>query len=176
MKKSAIKAEIPQTHKHDDVVIQPMQRHDCPDVVTMVAGLARDEGEPAPMLSTSALEQLCLEPHDGPSLDLAWAGSTIAGFIHYYPGYDLGSGTRGMHLGDIYVRPNHRRQGIGHRLLAHCAQQTLAMKGEWMTLRLLDSNWSAAQFYKQHGAVSMAGVSALSFGQGALHLLAETSG
>ncbi|GIJ80966.1 Ribosomal protein S18 acetylase RimI [Micromonospora phaseoli] len=71
------------------------------------------------------------------------------GFALYYPTYSTVLGRPGIHLEDLYVRPEHRGDGIGRALLAHLARLALARgcgRLEWWVLR---TNDPALRFYRR---------------------------
>jgi GNAT superfamily N-acetyltransferase len=58
-----------------------------------------------------------------------------------------------LFLDDIYVRPQHRKQGIGQALLAHVARIAWNEKYFCMRWEVLDWNTPAIEFYNRLGAV-----------------------
>ena len=75
-----------------------------------------------------------------------------AGFALFFHTYSTFLGRRSLWLEDLFVRPEHRRRGLGRQLLERLA--TLAVERdcgrfEWS---VLDWNTSAIQFYESLGA------------------------
>ncbi len=81
-----------------------------------------------------------------------WEGHP-AGYAIFFEFYSSFQGRAGLFLDDLYVRPQLRKQGIGHALLAHVA--AIAWKEGYFCLRweVLDWNTSAIDFYRRLGAV-----------------------
>ncbi|WP_307868921.1 GNAT family N-acetyltransferase [Micromonospora sp. C95] len=76
------------------------------------------------------------------------AGDPV-GFALYYPTYSTVAGRPGIHLEDLYVRPEHRGDGVGRALLAHLARLAVARgcaRLEWWVLR---TNDPALRFYRR---------------------------
>jgi GNAT superfamily N-acetyltransferase len=82
---------------------------------------------------------------------LAEVGGEPAGFALFYPTYSTVVGRTGVHLDDLYVRPEHRGSGVGRLLLAHLAELAVRRGGrlEWWVLR---TNEGALRFYHRLGA------------------------
>lgn len=80
---------------------------------------------------------------------IASIGGQPAGFALYYPTYSTVLGRPGLHLEDLYVRPQHRNFGLGLRLLTHLAQVAVERgcgRLEWWVLR---TNDPALRFYRR---------------------------
>jgi GNAT superfamily N-acetyltransferase len=72
-----------------------------------------------------------------------------AGFALFYPTYSTILGRPGIHLEDLYVRPEHRGAGLGQALLAHLAELAVQRgcgRLEWWVLR---TNEHALRFYRR---------------------------
>lgn len=134
---------------------------DADDIVVMLEALAMHEGGPKPLLTKEVLIRDMLSEQTKPKerpyiVKVADAGEDgLAGVVFYYPGYDLATGTYGMHLGDIYVRADYRRTGLGKRLMGEVARSVLAQKGQWISWTAIKSNKEAKRFYKAVNATSL---------------------
>ena len=69
----------------------------------------------------------------------------------FYPGYDVLTGTYGLHLSDFVVDEAHRKQGVGKRLFGYLAAQNLDGGGQWMALTVVRTNEAARGFYEYIG-------------------------
>ena len=58
-------------------------------------------------------------------------------------------------LEDLYVRPQHRRAGVGGVLLARVAQVCLERGGTRLQWNVLDWNRRALEFYERVGALRL---------------------
>ncbi len=138
-----------------ELVIRDANEDDIHSLMALVQELASHEGEEI-TVQPAALQH-ALTSGKAPELQFIiaeLAGEPI-GFAMCYPGFDLGSGAHGMHLGDIVVRDEYRRQGIGKMLLSTAAQRTLKLGGEWMSFTVLHNNDSAERFYRNLNAVAV---------------------
>ncbi|MCG7203449.1 GNAT family N-acetyltransferase [Streptomyces arenae] len=78
-------------------------------------------------------------------------GETV-GYALWFPRFSTWTGTRGMHLEDLYVRPQARGGGHGRALLAALAALCLRSGFERFEWWVLDWNEPAIGFYKSLGA------------------------
>jgi len=75
-----------------------------------------------------------------------------AGFAVWFPTYSTFAGRAGGFLEDLYVRPWHRRRGIGHALFDAFAADAAAFGCRRLEWRALAWNTPALAFYKTLGA------------------------
>jgi GNAT superfamily N-acetyltransferase len=66
----------------------------------------------------------------------------------YTPSAELG---RVMTVNDFFVRPDHRRKGVGRELANRLAEECKRMKVDEMGLEVLHENKTAAAFWKSIG-------------------------
>jgi diamine N-acetyltransferase len=94
---------------------------------------------------------------DSPRLfcDIAEWNGEPAGFAVWFVNFSTFAGRFGIYLEDLFVRPQHRRNGIGKALLAHLARE--CVENGWAQLQwaVLDWNTPSIEFYKTLGAVLM---------------------
>lgn len=79
----------------------------------------------------------------------------VAGMALYFYSYSTWRSKPGIHLEDLYVRPQYRGTGYGKRLLVELAKEVKAMGGarlEWVVLKW---NEPSIKFYESIGAQSM---------------------
>ncbi|NYT62613.1 GNAT family N-acetyltransferase [Alcaligenaceae bacterium] len=78
-------------------------------------------------------------------------GQPIA-YIMWFHNYSSFLDKRGLYLEDVYVKPEHRGNGLGKMVLKHLARLAIELdcgRFEWV---VLDWNQNAIDFYKHHGA------------------------
>jgi len=85
---------------------------------------------------------------------LAFAESEPAGFAVYFPTFSTFAGRSGIYLEDVFVKPAHRRSGIGTALLAAVAKLAIE-RGGALSWSVLKWNQPAIDFYKRLGAVEV---------------------
>ena len=135
---------------------------DCAGIADLVRELAAYEREPD--AATADAEDFrralfgpdprvgCLVAEvDGP------AGPELAGMAVWYATFSTWRGRHGMWLEDLFVRPQHRRLGIGRAFFAELGR-TCAERG-WARLEwwVLDWNEPAHAFYTALGGVPQEG-------------------
>jgi GNAT superfamily N-acetyltransferase len=74
------------------------------------------------------------------------------GYAVYFPTFSTFLASTGLWLEDLFVRPAHRRGGVGRALLAAVASELCAQGGERLEWAALDWNEPALSFYRGLGA------------------------
>jgi GNAT superfamily N-acetyltransferase len=82
------------------------------------------------------------------------SGATI-GYAMFFPTFSTFLASTGVWLEDLFVRPAHRRGGVGRLLLAALAARMRARGGERLEWAALDWNEPALNFYRGLGARTM---------------------
>jgi GNAT superfamily N-acetyltransferase len=77
----------------------------------------------------------------------------IAGFALWYLSFSTWTGTHGIHLEDLYIRPERRSHGYGTGLLAELARICFERGFERFEWSVLYWNDSSIGFYRSLGAV-----------------------
>jgi GNAT superfamily N-acetyltransferase len=78
------------------------------------------------------------------------------GFALFYPTFSTWECRPGIWLEDLYVRPAHRRAGVGGALLAHVARLAVQRGCARLEWAALDWNTPALRFYEKLGAEMLA--------------------
>lgn len=133
--------------------IRPVRLDDVPAVVAMVHELAEFERAPESCHLTDEQLRATLFA-DRPAVFghvAVDAEDAPYGFALWFVNFSTWEGTHGIHLEDLYVRPQARGTGAGGALLATLAQICVArgyLRLEWVML-----DWNpAAEFYAAIGA------------------------
>ncbi|MEV1291396.1 GNAT family N-acetyltransferase [Pseudonocardia sp. NPDC049635] len=79
-------------------------------------------------------------------------GDTVVGTAIWFRTFSTWEGVAGMHLEDLYVRPAHRGDGHGLRLLAALAAECTRRGWARLEWNVLDWNEPALGFYRSIGA------------------------
>jgi GNAT superfamily N-acetyltransferase len=136
-------------------VIRPAVEADVPELVAMIRELAEyehlvdqvkvteDDLAGALFAPDAAVFDTVAEDGDG----------GLAGHALWFRTFSTFLGKTGIWLEDLYVRPEHRRKGLGTALVDHLRKQTDG-RLEW---EVLEWNLPAMDFYQQLGARPMAG-------------------
>lgn len=75
-----------------------------------------------------------------------------AGFAVWFLNYSTWTGTHGIYLEDLYVRPEFRGRGHGKALLVHLAQECVRRGYARLQWSVLDWNTPSIDFYRSLGA------------------------
>jgi diamine N-acetyltransferase len=138
------------------VAIHRARRDELPLVLSLVRELAAYEKLSHEVAATEAMIEAALFC-DSPRLfcDIAEWNGEPAGFAVWFVNFSTFAGRFGIYLEDLFVRPQHRRNGIGKALLAHLARE--CVENGWAQLQwaVLDWNTPSIEFYKTLGAALM---------------------
>jgi GNAT superfamily N-acetyltransferase len=139
----------------EDTRIRPVEEGDVETLFGLILELAEYEkladrvnGDPE-VLRRTLFEQRAAE-----ALLLEREGETI-GYAIFFTTFSSFECRPGIWLEDVYVRPEHRRGGIGRRVMEHLAR--LAVERGYMRLEwcALDWNEPALNFYAKLGATRL---------------------
>ncbi|HWX45394.1 MAG TPA: GNAT family N-acetyltransferase [Solirubrobacteraceae bacterium] len=79
----------------------------------------------------------------------------VVGYALYFPTFSSFLASHGVWLEDLFVRPVHRRSGVGRALLAAVAANLREAGGERLEWAALDWNEPALRFYRGLGSRTM---------------------
>jgi GNAT superfamily N-acetyltransferase len=136
-------------------VIRPAVEADVPELVAMIRELAEYEQLTDQVRITEDDLVRALFGPDAVVSDsvIEDADGGLAGHALWYRTFSTFLGQTGIWLEDIFVRPDHRRQGYASALLRHLREQTDG-RLEW---EVLEWNQPALDFYQRLGARPMGG-------------------
>jgi len=136
--------------------IRPAEPADVPLILELIHELATYEREPRAVVATEA--DLLRDGFGGrpffQCLIAEWDGAA-AGFAFYFFNYSTWRGRPGIHLEDLFVRPEFRGKGIGRALLIKVAEVAVDNKCARFQWDVLDWNQPAIDFYHSLGAKFM---------------------
>lgn len=133
------------------VAVRAMQPADAERVAEMAAALSAHEGQPPPPFGAAEVLRYGFgaeKRFDG--LVARLAGETV-GYALYFDSFNVGLGTPGLHMIDLYVEPRARARGVGRALVAAVAAEALRRGGAWVVWQSLPSNALALAFYRRIG-------------------------
>lgn len=121
---------------------------DAPRVLTHIRELAEYEREPGAVEATedALREQMSSDPPPFECL-LADVDGEPAGFAMFFHNFSSWTGRRGLYLEDVFIRPQHRRAGVGMALMTRLARLAVERgcgRFEWVVLTW---NEPALRFY-----------------------------
>lgn len=150
------------------LAVRPITPSDVAEVVGMVHDLAEyerlpdechltaDQLQAALFVDQPFLFGLVAPAHGAPS-DSASTGRALDGFALYFLNYSTWEGVHGIHLEDLYVRPESRGSGAGGALLRQLAAIAVERGYARVEWSVLDWNAPSIAFYRSIGAVPMDG-------------------
>lgn len=142
-------------------MIRPAVPTDVPEILTMIAELAAYEKEPESAVATAEQLQAALfGPAPAVFARIAVeqtpdGAESVVGMAIYFRTFSTWTGTHGIWLEDLYVRPGVRGGGHGKQLLAALAQECREQGYARLEWTVLDWNAPAIGFYRSIGAVPM---------------------
>lgn len=138
------------------ISIRPARPGEAGLVFSLVRELADYERLAAAVDASEAMIDAALfAPDPRVFCDLAeWQGEP-AGFALWFPNFSSFRGRHGIYLEDLYVRPAHRRRGIGRALLRHLARRCITEGWTRFEWAVLDWNAPSIAFYKALGAEAL---------------------
>ncbi len=127
--------------------------NDVPVILDLIRELASYEREPDAVSATvTDLHRDGFGPVPRFHVFLAdWLG-VPAGFALYCYNYSTWAGHHGIHLEDLFVRPEFRGRGIGRALVSKVAAVAVVEGCPRLEWRVLDWNQTAIDFYHDLGA------------------------
>lgn len=135
--------------------LRPATRADSPLILAFIRELAAFEHLSAEVTATAARIEATLFPAGGPPAAeclLAFEDGEPAGFAVFFATYSTFRAQPGLHLEDLFVRPERRGRGIGRALLLQVARLAHARGCGRLEWSVLDWNQRAIDFYARLGA------------------------
>ncbi|MEC3893172.1 MULTISPECIES: GNAT family N-acetyltransferase [Nocardiopsis] len=142
-------------------MIRPARPDDVPDIHRMIGELAEYEKEPDAVVATEEdLRTALFGPEPAVFAHVAEHtgedGVTVtAGFALWFLTYSTWTGRHGIHLEDLYVRPELRGHGHGGDLLRNLARICVERGLTRLEWSVLDWNTPAIRFYESLGSTPM---------------------
>jgi GNAT superfamily N-acetyltransferase len=136
-------------------LIRPAVSGDVPLILEFITGLAAYEKLLHEVEATEETLRATLFPADGRAAAecvLAFADGAPAGFALFFTNYSTFLAKPGIHLEDLFVKPELRRRGLGKALLLHVAKLANARGCGRMEWTVLDWNEPAIAVYEALGA------------------------
>jgi GNAT superfamily N-acetyltransferase len=140
----------------DNFQIRAATAGDVPVVLALIRELAEYEKLLHEVVATEALVQEGLfGPKPVAECALACVKEEPVGFALYFHNFSTFLGRPGLYLEDLFVRPDHRGQGIGEALLRYLARLAVQRGCARMEWAVLNWNKRAIEFYERVGATGV---------------------
>ncbi|MEZ4553074.1 MAG: GNAT family N-acetyltransferase [Dehalococcoidia bacterium] len=137
--------------------LRPATEADLATVIELIHALAEYEREPdAVRLDPEELSRHLFGPRPYAEVLLAETESgENTGFALFFHNFSTWEGKPGIHLEDLFVRPEFRAQGYGRALLAAVARIAVERGCARLEWAVLDWNEPAIGFYRRLGASAL---------------------
>ncbi len=160
-----------------EVAIREATPAEVPSIHAMIVGLSDHLGLAHEVVATEAdLHEALFGSRPRAEVLIASVAGIPAGFALFYGNYSTFRGRCGLHLEDLYVRPQYRGRRIGKQLLAHLARLTLERGCSRLEWWVLDRDADTAAFYARFGATAKDEWTVYRLRADALHALAAAAG
>jgi GNAT superfamily N-acetyltransferase len=140
------------------LVIREARDSDVPELLEMFIELAEYEDLLHELKATEKqLSEALFGPHPAAEALIAELDKphVVVGYALYFPTFSSFLASSGVWLEDLFVRPAHRREGVGRALLAAVAARLRERGGGRLEWAALDWNELALGFYASLGAKRM---------------------
>ncbi|MGW5120769.1 N-acetyltransferase family protein [Streptomyces noursei] len=149
---------------------------DVPVILAMIGELAAYERAAESAEATEPqLKEALFGPQPAAFALIAEDASGPVGFALWFRNFSTWTGTHGVYLEDLYVRPEARGGGHGKALLAALAQLCVRRGYQRFEWSVLDWNEPSIGFYRSIGAQPMDEWTVFRLTGEALHTLADTA-
>jgi GNAT superfamily N-acetyltransferase len=140
----------------EELIIRRAQEHEVPVVLEFVRELAEYEHLEHEVVATEERMRTALfGPRPYCEVVFACLEGEPVGFALFFHNFSTFLGLPGIYLEDLFVRPSARGRGVGQRLLAWLARETVDRGCGRLDWAVLDWNEPAIRFYNSLGATPM---------------------
>ena len=138
-----------------DLRIRPAAENDAELLFALIVELATYEKAPEQVVGDAeTLRHSLFEQRAAEALILELDGAPV-GYAIFCTTFSTWETRSGIWLEDVYVRPEHRRGGIGLRVMEHLAALTLERGHARLEWCALEWNEPALNFYEKIGATRL---------------------
>lgn len=139
-----------------DLTIRPARESEVPQIHMLIRELAEAEEFPfAVTVTENVLRNSLFGDRPAAEALLGFSDNQLVGFAVFYESFATTTGKRGLHLDDLFIRPEFQTRGYGRaffRYLAEIARKRDCARFEWWALR---TNVHAIRLFQAIGARPM---------------------
>jgi len=134
-------------------MIRSASAGDVEDLVQLIHDLAEYERSPGSVeITADALRGALFGPSPTVFAHVAEVDGRVVGMAIWFLTFSTWTGRNGIHLEDLYVRPEARATGVGRALLTELAAIAVGSGYARVEWSVLDWNEQALRFYRSLGA------------------------
>jgi GNAT superfamily N-acetyltransferase len=148
---------------NDPTLVRAMRPEDAADVVEMARALAVAVGDTEPNLLEADLIRDGFGPERWFDCLVAEVSGRLGGYALICKGFEAHTASRCLWLGDFYVRPDVRRNGVGSALMTAVARHALQLGCEAVYWELWRMNVVGDAFYRRLRAEEAADLAIMRF-------------
>jgi GNAT superfamily N-acetyltransferase len=140
----------------EPISIRPADAGDVTVILQFIRDLAQYEHLEHQVVATEEmLREALFGSRPYAEVVLACLNGEPVGFALFFHNFSTFLGRAGIYLEDLYVRPEARGHGVGHRLLAWLAATAVSRGCGRLEWAVLDWNEPSIRFYRNLGAVPL---------------------
>lgn len=137
-----------------DIRLRPVKSTEVTVLFKLIQELAQYEQLSHAVIGNPALlKEHLFGSHPCVEAIFAEYGEEIVGFALFFSNYSTFLTQPGIYLEDLFVKPSHRRKGIGTAILTYLAKLAVERGCGRLEWSVLDWNEDAIAFYQQMGAM-----------------------
>ncbi|PPK69858.1 GNAT family N-acetyltransferase [Actinokineospora auranticolor] len=141
-----------------DPRVRRAEESDVDTIVQLVRDLAEyEQALHESRMTAEQLRQALFCPDPALFCHVAEVDGEVVGCALWFLNFSTWRGTHGIHLEDLYVRPDHRGSGLGRALLVTLARECADKGYQRLEWGVLDWNKPAIDFYDAMGAHQVGG-------------------
>jgi GNAT superfamily N-acetyltransferase len=133
-------------------IVRAMRPEDAAGVLDMARQLAAAVGDPEPSLAETTLIRDGTGPDRWFDCVVAEVASRLVAYALLCKGFEAHTAKKRLWVGDFYVRPEARHNGVGRALLTAVARHALQLGCDAVYWELWRMNTTGEAFYRRLGA------------------------
>lgn len=140
----------------DTFIIKSATAQDIPLILSFIKELAEYEKLSHEVVTTEAgLKEALFGEQPHAEVIIGYLNQIPVSFALFFHNFSTFLGRPGIHLEDLFVKPEARGKGVGQKMLAYLAAIAKSRKCGRFEWSVLDWNESAIGFYERLGAKAM---------------------
>lgn len=133
------------------MILRAARGEDTTALHTLMVALNADQGDPTGLLTPQHVAGEIIGDARSIVVVAEAMDGHLIGYATGHPTYETGYAEAGLYVGDLYVAPAHRRQGVGQALLAALARAGHARGARHLWLTAREGNAAAHALYRRLG-------------------------